>query len=143
MDINTNVTPIKSNDRIDYLDILRGIAILFIFTANIPFFSGLWFFEPNHPIREVNWASDEWVNFIMYTFVDGKFYTIFSLLFGIGFYLQFNKNRDNQPSFMKMYYKRLSYLMLFGLIHMFFWSGDILFIYGLVGFETVPFNYNL
>ena len=37
------VKPIQKNDRIDYLDILRGMAILFIYSANILFFSGIWF----------------------------------------------------------------------------------------------------
>ncbi|NOX46411.1 MAG: hypothetical protein GXO89_05475 [Chlorobi bacterium] len=41
---------------------------------------------------------------------------------------------------MKTYYRRLVFLMLFGLIHMFFWSGDILFIYGMVAFVFVQFR---
>uniref|UniRef100_UPI00404968DE DUF418 domain-containing protein n=1 Tax=Gelidibacter sp. TaxID=2018083 RepID=UPI00404968DE len=140
MDINTNVTPIKSNDRIDYLDILRGIAILFIFTANIPFFSGLWFFEPNHPIREVNWASDEWVNFMMYTFVDGKFYTIFSLLFGIGCVIQHNNLKSQNKPFAPFFRKRMFWLLIFGLIHLFLiWAGDILTLYALLGFLLIWF----
>ena len=85
MDTNQDqARPIAKTDRIAYLDILRGIAILFIYTANIPVFSGIWFIEPESPLRKVNWASDEIFDYIMYVLVDGKFYTIFSLLFGIG-----------------------------------------------------------
>jgi len=136
----TNPSPSKPKQRIEVIDALRGFAILGILLANILSWSGIKFM----PFSEIRlWPNFE-VDLIVYKligiFVDTKFYTIFSLLFGIGFYLQFNKNRNNQHPFMKMYYKRLGYLMLFGLIHMFFWSGDILFIYGLMGFVFVQFR---
>ena len=136
----TKPLPAKPKKRIEVIDALRGFAVLGILLANILSWSGIKFM----PFSEIRlWPNFE-VDLIVYKligiFVDTKFYTIFSLLFGIGFYLQFNKNRNNQYSFMKMYYKRLGYLMLFGLIHMFFWSGDILFIYGVMGIIFVQFR---
>ncbi len=136
----TKPLPAKPKQRIEVIDALRGFAVLGILLANVLSWSGIKFM----PFSEIRlWPNFE-VDLIVYKligiFVDTKFYTIFSLLFGIGFYLQFNKNRNNQHSFMKMYYKRLGYLMLFGLIHMFFWSGDILFIYGVMGFVFVQFR---
>ena len=132
--------PSKSGQRVEVIDALRGFAILGILLANILSWSGVKFL----PFSEISqWPSFELDLFIYHLngfLIDTKFYTIFSLLFGIGFYLQFNKNRDNQADFMKIYYRRLRYLMLFGLIHMFFWSGDILFIYALVGFVFVQFR---
>ena len=119
MSTKTTFTPIQSIDRIDFLDILRGISILFIFTANIPIFSGLWFFNPDHPVREINWASDAIVNFIMYVLVDGKFYTIFSLLFGIGFVIQYNNITAKNGVFAPFFRKRMCWLLVFGLIHLF------------------------
>ena len=140
MSNQTTIAPITSIDRIDFLDILRGMAILFIFTANIPFFSGLWFFEPTHPIREINWASDEIVNFIMYVLVDGKFYTIFSLLFGIGFVIQYNNITAKNGRFAPFFRKRMFWLLVFGLIHMFLiWAGDILTLYAVLGFVLIWF----
>ncbi len=136
----TNPSPSKPKQRIEVIDALRGFAVLGILLANILSWSGIKFM----PFSEIklwpNFEVDLFVYHLNGIFVDTKFYTIFSLLFGIGFYLQFNKNRNNQHPFMKMYYKRLGYLMLFGLIHMFFWSGDILFIYGLVAFVFVQFR---
>jgi len=136
----TKLSPSKPKQRIEVIDALRGFAILGILLANILSWSGIKFM----PFSEIkHWPNLE-IDLFVYQLngflVDTKFYTIFSLLFGIGFYLQFNKNRNNQSGFMKVYYKRLIYLMLFGLIHMFFWSGDILFIYGLVGFVFVQFR---
>ena len=58
-------------------------------------------------------------------FVDTKFYTLFSLLFGVGFYLQISRNRDN-PGFPSLYMRRLSILLLIGIVHALIWSGDIL-----------------
>ncbi|MCK5775910.1 MAG: DUF418 domain-containing protein [Bacteroidales bacterium] len=132
--------PSKSGQRVEVIDALRGFAILGILLANILSWSGVKFL----PFTEIQqWPSFELDLFIYHLngfLIDTKFYTIFSLLFGIGFFLQFNKNRDNQVDFMKIYYRRLRYLMLFGLIHMFFWSGDILFVYALVGFVFVQFR---
>ena len=48
---NEIVKPVSKSERIAYLDILRGIAILFIYTANILMFSGLWFFPEDTPRR--------------------------------------------------------------------------------------------
>ena len=134
------VLPSKGKDRVEVIDALRGFAILGILLANIMSYSGFKFL----PLEEIKQASSFGTDLLIYKlnsiFVDTKFYTIFSLLFGIGFFFQFNKNRDNQHDFMKIYYRRLGFLMVFGLIHMFFWSGDILFIYALVGFVFVQFR---
>ncbi|RRO24349.1 DUF418 domain-containing protein [Flavobacteriaceae bacterium 14752] len=132
--------PISNLDRIEFLDILRGMAIFFIFTANIPFFSGLWFFEPDHPTREINLASDEALRYIHYVFVDGKFYSIFSLLFGIGCVIQYNNAISKGVSFASFFNKRMFWLLVIGLIHLFlFWAGDILTLYALLGFVLVWF----
>ena len=132
--------PLKGKKRIEVIDALRGFAILGILLANIMSFSGFKFL----PIDEIKQLPSFGIDLFIYKlnaiFVDTKFYTIFSLLFGIGFYFQFNKNRENQHDFMKVYYRRLFFLMMFGLIHMFFWSGDILFIYAITAVIFVQFR---
>lgn len=136
----TKQSPTKGKNRVESIDALRGFAILGILLANILSWSGVRFL----PYTEITqWPSFE-TDLIIYKligiFVDTKFYTIFSLLFGIGFYFQFHKNRNNQAEFMPIYYRRLGFLMLFGLVHSFFWSGDILFIYAMVGFLFTLFR---
>lgn len=136
----TKPTPSKSGQRVEVIDALRGFAILGILLANILSWSGIKFMPISELKQYPSFDLDLMIYHLNGVLIDTKFYTIFSLLFGIGFFLQFNKNRENQPSFMKVYYRRLRYLMLFGMVHMFFWSGDILFIYALVGFVFVQFR---
>lgn len=136
----TKQSPTKGKNRVEAIDALRGFAVLGILLANIMSFSGVRFL----PFTEIKlWPSFE-TDLMIYKligiFVDTKFYTIFSLLFGIGFYFQFHKNRNNQAEFMPIYYRRLGFLILFGAIHSFFWSGDILMIYALVGFLFTLFR---
>ncbi|NPD45367.1 DUF418 domain-containing protein [Lentimicrobium sp. S6] len=136
----TKQSPTKGKNRVEAIDALRGFAVLGILLANIMSFSGVRFL----PFTEIKlWPSFE-TDLMIYKligiFVDTKFYTIFSLLFGIGFYFQFHKNRNNQAEFMPIYYRRLGFLILFGAIHSFFWSGDILMIYAFVGFLFTLFR---
>ena len=138
MGSENSIAPTKN--RIEVLDVLRGFAILGIVLANIQSWSGYKFIPFEQLAVLPNYSLDHLLHYCFNLFVDTKFYTIFSLLFGIGFYLQFKKHVDNQPPFMKMYRRRLGFLMMFGAIHAFFWSGDILFIYGAVGFVFVLFR---
>lgn len=129
------IKPISNKDRIDYLDILRGMSIFFIFTANIPFFSGLWFFNPDSPVREINLPTDDIFTYLHYVFVDGKFYTIFSMLFGVGCVIQYENAKAKGMSFPKFFRTRMFSLLIIGLIHLFgLWPGDILTLYALLGF---------
>ncbi|HZW62365.1 MAG TPA: DUF418 domain-containing protein [Flavobacteriaceae bacterium] len=140
MENKNTVVPIKSNERIAYLDILRGIAILFIFTANIQFFSGHWFFTPDSAVREINWQSDTILDFIVYVLVDGKFYSIFSLLFGIGCFIQYQNTTSKGKAFAPFFRKRMFWLLVFGLVHLFLiWPGDILALYAFLGFFLIGF----
>ncbi|MAX71032.1 MAG: hypothetical protein CMC76_08015 [Flavobacteriaceae bacterium] len=135
---NDTVKPIQKSERIHYLDILRGIAIFFIYSANILFFSGIWFF----PKEKITYTlpTDEIFAFVNYVLVDGKFYSIFSILFGIGCYIQYNNLTSNNKAFAPFFRKRMFWLLLFGLIHMFlFWPGDILTLYAFLGFFLIWF----
>lgn len=124
--------PTKAKDRVVFLDILRGFALVGILFANILSWSGIKFI-PYEDIMELgNLKVDQALYQYLKFFVDTKFYTLFSLLFGVGFYLQISKNKDN-PGFPKLYMKRLSILLLIGICHTLIWSGDILTLYALMG----------
>lgn len=78
---------------------------------------------------------DRWADGFIYIFVQGKFWTLFSLLFGIGFALMFERARQAGGDFVTVYRRRLSALLGIGLIHLLLiWEGDILFTYALAGF---------
>ncbi len=107
------------------LDALRGFAILGIILANFPEFS-LWTFSD-----PAGWTRTDLVTRAIQTFfVDGKFYTLFSLLFGMGFSIQL----ANAEGKLRTFYRRMAVLLVIGLIHLFFlWSGDILALYAVCG----------
>ena len=107
------------------LDALRGFAILGICLANFPEFS-LWTFSD-----PVGWTITDKVTRAVQTFlVDGKFYTLFSLLFGMGFSIQL----ENAGQKTRTFYRRMIVLFLIGFIHLLFlWSGDILMLYAAMG----------
>lgn len=80
-----NIAPVKSSERYVILDALRGFAILGICMANYSEFS-LYTFQSSETIKAMPTSGiDHVLRYLLYIFVDGKFYTLFSLLFGIGF----------------------------------------------------------
>ena len=107
------------------LDALRGFAILGICLANFPEFSLWTFSDPS------GWTISDKVTRAIQTFlIDGKFYTLFSLLFGMGFSIQI----DNAEGETRTFYRRMIVLFLIGLCHLLFlWSGDILMLYAAMG----------
>ena len=124
--------PTRAKDRVVFLDVLRGFALVGILFANILSWSGIKFL-PFEDIMELgNVDTDKALYQYLKFFVDTKFYTLFSLLFGVGFYLQISKNLDN-PFFPRLYLRRLSFLFLIGICHALVWSGDILTLYALMG----------
>lgn len=128
---NSGISPVVN--RIELLDVIRGFALVGILFANILSWSGIKFLPFDVIESFGNLEVDTKLYRILKFFVDTKFYTIFSLLFGIGFSLQISKNKDN-PIFPPLYIRRLTLLLLIGLAHALIWSGDILMLYALMGF---------
>lgn len=134
MQTNNRIAPIQAKERFVILDALRGFALLGICLANFPEFS-LYTFQPAEVTAAMPSAAiDRVVRFIQYLFIDGKFYTIFSILFGIGFSIIIaNAERKGANGF-KIFYRRMSVLALIGFLHlMLLWSGDILLLYAIAG----------
>ncbi|TXC82027.1 DUF418 domain-containing protein [Luteibaculum oceani] len=138
--MSTTISPIPEQGRIHYLDVLRGIAIFFIFIANIVSFSGLFFISP----EEVQAFSHPQLNSVLQTFtsifVDGKFYSIFSILFGIGFVIQQRNAEKVGVNFNWFFSKRMLGLLFLGLLHLYLWYGDIVHLYAIMGFFLIPFK---
>lgn len=134
-------TPLPKSQRVGYLDILRGMAILFIYLANVQFFSGYYFLSETQMASYSTASLDRWLYELNFLLVDGKFYSIFSILSGIGFVVQYNKFRKNRGSFPAFFSRRMLGLLFIGSLHLFlFWLGDILAIYALVGLILILFR---
>lgn len=133
--VNTNdISPVKTSERFIILDALRGFALLGICMANFPEFSLYTFLSPEAAASMPTAVQDKITRYLLYIFVDGKFYTLFSLLFGLGFSIIIRNAERKGVNGFRIFYRRMGMLMLFGLLHlMFIWSGDILLLYALLG----------
>ncbi len=120
--------PTALRERHLILDVLRGLALLGIALANFPEFA-LWTFLSDSEQAVMPTAGiDRVVRYLQYLLVDGKFYTIFSLLFGIGFSLILARHGR------RLFIRRMLLLVCIGFCHlMFIWSGDILLLYAIGG----------
>lgn len=126
---------LKRPMRLPSLDVLRGVAVAGILFANVLVFFGLMFLPPGRAAALPTAGADGVVRFLERVLVEGKFYSIFSLLFGIGFGLQLA--RGGEPA-LPRFRRRLRILLAIGAFHAFLiWAGDILMLYALLGF-TLP-----
>ena len=132
--MSNEISPVKSTERHIILDVLRGIALFGICLANFPEFS-LYTFQKKEVIASMSTADiDTLWKYFHYFFIDGKFYTLFSLLFGIGFSIILSHAAQKGKNGLRVFYRRMFILMLIGFLHlMFLWSGDILLLYALLG----------
>ncbi len=140
METSLPVAPLERHNRVFVLDVLRGIALLGILMVNMPVFNSpmavligdmrLW----SDPVNmQASWFID--------FFFHGKFYVLFSFLFGIGFYFFLRKVDEAGKTIVSVFRRRLLFLLIFGILHIvFLWYGDILFIYALFGFVMTWFR---
>ena len=132
--ISGKMGPVAPSERHMILDVLRGIALLGICLANFPEFA-LYTFLDNEVVDAMPTAGvDLIVKYLQYIFIDGKFYTLFSLLFGIGFTIIISNLLKKNANGMFIFYRRMAILALIGFLHLIFlWAGDILLLYALIG----------
>ena len=130
--------PLPAGERLPVLDVLRGFALLGILIMNMPGFSYSTFAEADGSHL---WPSllDQRAEQLRDLLFSGKFNSMFSLLFGIGFTLQFARMQTRDPTnATRMYLRRLLVLAVFGLVHaLVFWTGDVLHVYALLGLVLV------
>jgi uncharacterized protein len=122
---------VASGERIAVLDVLRGAALLGILLMNIEAFSGP--LDLAFTGIDTHWQGiDYWADAFVYVFVQGKFFTLFSLLFGAGFAVMAQR-AEVAGRVHPFYLRRSAGLLLIGLCHaLLVWSGDILVMYALV-----------
>jgi uncharacterized protein len=133
------INPISLRERIAVIDVLRGFAILGILIGNMQWFSGYGMMPP--AVDALNSAADNIIKFLVHFFVEGKFYSIFSFLFGFGFALQIARSEERGDLKASLFKRRLFWLLIIGLLHAYFiWAGDILSIYAVSGFILLLFR---
>lgn len=136
---NGQVAPSAAAERITAVDALRGFALLGVFLANLlSSFSG-WFLMDTPQRVALAGPVQEIVSAVAFIgLIDGKFYSLFSMLFGAGFAILLDRLTRKGARCVAIFRRRLTVLLGFGLIHLvFIWFGDILTLYALLGFLLV------
>lgn len=127
--------PVERHERIQGMDALRGFALLGVLTINMFTFIGPFDRMFDH------WASWRWLQFFVLMMVQGKFYCLFSWLFGMGFSVQLQRLEARGLQGNRLYRRRLAVLLCLGLAQgLLIWMGDILFSYAVLGFVLLTFR---
>lgn len=124
--------PVDESSRLHGIDAARGLALLGIFFVNIQSFAEPFgsFMRPTPEPGALNWVSF----YVVKVFCEGKFYPLFSMLFGMGLMLQRGRAVGAGREFGWLGARRLIVLMMIGLAHALgVWYGDILFMYAVCG----------
>lgn len=140
---SADLAPVSTDERIPSVDVLRGFAVLGILWMNIISF-GLPYWAYGNPTvyggaTGANLATWLWSAVL----VEGKMRAIFSMLFGASLVLITSRAeaRGAAANVADIYLRRSLWLAAFGLVHAyFFWWGDILFYFGVVGLGLYPFR---
>ncbi|KXY88320.1 MULTISPECIES: DUF418 domain-containing protein [Bacillus cereus group] len=120
-----------TNKRIDELDYIRGFALLGIILVNILALLNIKTPDPN--------TVDASYQRFLYLFVEGRFFSIFSFLFGVGFYIFISRAIAKGKNGYVLFFRRLVALFIFGLIHQMFQPGEALALYAICGLIVLPF----
>ena len=132
--------PISLSEHIEILDVLRGLAIGGILIGNLQWFSGYGMMPP--ALEQQAPLADQITHFLVHFFVEGKFYSIFSFLFGFGFALQIARAEERGHTQASVFKRRLFWLLVIGALHaVLLWAGDILSVYAVMGFFLLLFRH--
>ncbi len=140
---NGNASPrtlrgVRVAERLEVLDALRGFALFGILMANIQYWAGWMMMSPKETARFHDASELRVMRGIERFLIDGKFYTLFSLLFGAGCVLIMLRLQRDGHAWKRTYFRRMAVLMLIGIVHtLLIWDGDILLLYAVLGF-TLP-----
>jgi len=137
----SQMMPVGVSERINSIDVLRGVALLGILVINIYFFAlpGAVMFNPPAAggFTGLNFLTWQFTS----TFFLQKMMGIFSMLFGAGIILMSGKAEQNRKKFGAIHYRRMLWLLIFGLVHGYLlWHGDILFTYAICGMVLFLFR---
>lgn len=135
-----SLAPVTDAARIDVMDILRGFALIGIILMNIE-----WFNRSGTDLRSFDpslTGLDHAVGWLIRAFVEGKFYKLFALLFGMGFAVMLLRAKEVGRPFGAWFIRRMLVLMLIGYAHAtLLWDGDILHDYAFAGLVFLGWIY--
>lgn len=116
-----------SNSRIVVVDCLRGFALMGLFIVHMVEYYELYWYLP----------EPGWVHNLVFFLFGGKAYAIFSLLFGLSFFIIMDNQAKKGVDFRARFAWRLALLCMLGYLHGLLYSGDILQVLALSGFLLI------
>jgi uncharacterized protein len=141
--LEVSLVPLQKADRIQSLDIMRGIVLCGILLMNINGF-GLAnaYSDPTVSGGADSWNLVTWVTTNL--FFEGTMRALFSLLFGVGMFFLLDRLEQKGAGIeaANIYFRRMLWLLVFGLIHgyLLLWTGEILFGYAIMGLLVFSFR---
>ena len=134
----TATLPIEQKDRAIIVDVIRGFALIGVLIAN--FTSYVDQQTPEPILNSISSSLDRFLMTFNSVFLEWKFMTLFSVLFGYGFglILESLEKKNINPNF--FFVKRMFWLFVLGVIHSMFWWGDVLNLYAMSGILLLLFR---
>lgn len=135
--MRTTAVPAAATDRLEYVDILRGFALIGVFGANLLIFSGFVYMTDAQRALLPTARLDQIFHLLEMVFIENKFLGLFAILFGVSFWLFLDRARARGASGrsgLALFYRRLWWLFVIGAVHgWLFWCFDVLRFYALWG----------
>lgn len=126
------MTGAYNGERIDTLDYLRGFALIGIALVNVLTLLKVDSGAPG--------SADRYWFVLLNLTVEGRFYAIFSFLFGIGFSIFLSRAKEKGARGNVLFIRRLLVLLVMGIVHQPFHPGEALLPYAVFGFMLLPFQ---
>ncbi|MEO0340219.1 MAG: hypothetical protein AAF242_13535, partial [Bacteroidota bacterium] len=125
--------------RIQSIDALRGFALAGVAIVHMveQYVAGA---PPEGLMDEINGLPDQIVQGLVFFLFSGKFYAIFSILFGLSFSIQMDSASRRNEDFSLRFLWRAVLLFGIGYVHQLFYRGDILTIYAMLAPFIIPFH---
>lgn len=132
--------PLGADERVQVMDVLRGVALFGVFLMNLAPFAGAPIMATEQQLLSLATAAWDFALLdVLRWLVMDKANTLFAFLFGLGFFLQMKRLEARGADFERLYKRRLTVLLIIGIFNMFFiWTWDILHLYALAGFILLP-----
>lgn len=133
--------PTMNTDRINVIDLIRGFALI-----GLPFVNVLALWSSN--VNLSGSQGDIWIQRFLYIFVEGRFYAIFSFLFGLGLWIFLSRAKGKNDRPYVLFIRRMLILSIVGILHQLIHPGEALLVYAIIGvpilfFDKIPKQINL
>ena len=128
--MNSTIKPTMNTERIKIIDVIRGFALI-----GLPFVNVLALWSSN--VNLSGTQADIWIQRFLYIFIEGRFYAIFSFLFGLGIWIFLSRAKEKRDRPYVLFIRRMVILAVVGTLHQLINPGEALLIYAIMGIPVV------